>query len=272
MNIQIYSDNVSANHILYYALARLCGKKNVCFVNAHEILNGSLTANVDLLVMPGGASRYKTDKLNGAANRLIKSYVERGGRYLGICGGAYMACKTTKWAQGLPHEIITENELGFFPGAAIGPVEPFGRGDNYNQTDAHLVTLEYQGKPIDSLYLGGCIFLPDAPTCSDKISHEASDDRVSDDKKNNDKIRGYEILASFADLPEKPAAIVAGQYGQGLWLLCSTHPEYDNQAIELVDFDVIGNQYQHFSQLPDDTDLSLQLLKKLLTKLNLPCC
>lgn len=254
MNIQIYTDNVSANHILYYALTRLYGKKSVCFVNANEVLNGALNKNVDLFVMPGGASRYKADKLNGAANRMIKTYVEQGGRYLGICGGAYMGCNVTKWAQGLPHEIITRNELSFFSGAAIGPIEVFGRGDNYNQTDAHLVTLEYQGKLVSSLYLGGCVFQPDIAD-GDKTSGELSD---------------YKVLASFTDLPDKPAAIVSGCYGQGRWLLCSTHPEYDNEAIELVDFNVIGNQYEHFSRLPNDADLRLELLESLLVNLELP--
>jgi glutamine amidotransferase-like uncharacterized protein len=255
MNIQIYTDNVSANHILYYALTRLYGKNSVCFINANEILNGALSKDVDLFVMPGGASRYKADKLNGTANRMIKTYVEQGGRYLGICGGAYMGCNVTKWAQGLPHEIIVRNELSFFSGAAIGPIEAFGRGDNYNQTDAHLVTLEYQGKSVSSLYLGGCVFQPDAAD-----DHETS----------SDELCGYKVLASFADLPEKPAAIVSGLYGQGRWLLCSTHPEYDNEAIELVDFNVIGNQYEHFSRLPNDADLRLELLESLLVNLDLP--
>ncbi|MFT2099100.1 BPL-N domain-containing protein [Marinomonas sp. 2405UD66-6] len=252
MKILIYTDNVSANHVLYYALARLYGKSSVCFVNANEILNGALTDDVDLFVMPGGASRYKADKLNGAANRMIKHYVEQGGRYFGICAGAYMGCSVTKWAQGLPHEIITENELDFFLGEAVGPIEAFGRGDNYNQTDAHLVTLEYQGKLVSSLYLGGCVFKPQTA-----IDEEA---------------KGYKVLASFADLPEKPAAIVSGQYGKGQWLLCSTHPEYDNEAVELLDFNVIGNQYEHFSRLPDDIDLRLELMESLLVSLNLPSC
>lgn len=243
MNVLIYTDNVSANHILYYALGRLCGKENLYFVNANEILNGALTGDVDLFVMPGGASRYKTAKLNGAGNRAIKDYIENGGRYLGICGGAYMACETTIWAKDLPHEIITTNELNFFPGRATGPVEAFGKGDNYNQTDARVVTLDYDGISLSSLYLGGCSFQPE----SDK---------------------GYEVLATFSELPGKPAAIVSGVYGRGRWLLCSTHPEYDSEAVELVDFDVVGNEYEDFSRLPDGVDLSLDLFEKLLAELN----
>ncbi len=242
MNILIYTDNVSTNHLLYYALGRLRGKESIYFANANEILNGALTNKIDLFVMPGGASRYKAAKLNGAANRAIKQYVENGGRYLGICAGAYMACELTEWAKDKPHEIITRNELAFFPGSAVGPIEAFGRGDNYNQTDARLVTLEWDGKPVTSLYLGGCVFQPSTT-------------------------EGYQILATFSELPEKPAAVVCGDYGKGRWLLSSTHPEYDDEAIELVQFDVIGNDYKDFARLPADRPLSLNLLDQQLITL-----
>lgn len=244
MNILIYTDNVSNNHILYYALGRLRGKQNVYFVNANEILQGALSPDVDMLVMPGGASRYKADKLNGAANRLIKQYVADGGRYLGICAGSYMACETTCWAKGQPCEIITQNELCFFPGVGDGPIERFGRGDNYNSTDACLVTLNVGGKFIKSMYLGGCVFRPAA----------GMDYQI-------------QVLATFAHLPGEPAAIVTGKYGQGTWLLSSTHPEYDREAIGLLDFDVVGNEYQDFSRLQPGPELNLDLLDALLNTL-----
>lgn len=242
MNILIYTDNVSNNHILYYALGRLRGKHNVFFVNANEIMQGALTPDIDLLVMPGGASRYKSAKLNGAGNRLIRQYVADGGRYLGICAGGYMACETTDWAKGQPCEIICENELRFFPGVASGPVEQFGVGDNYNCTNARVVTLDVADRQVKSLYLGGAVFQSEAET-------------------------GYEVLATFAELPDKPAAIVSGNYGRGSWLLSSTHPEYDWEAIELMQFDVVGNEYQDFSNLQPDDELNLELLDKLLDKL-----
>ncbi|HBC3374054.1 TPA: hypothetical protein KDY48_004314 [Vibrio parahaemolyticus] len=89
-------------------------EKNVYFVNSNEILQGALTSDIDLFVMLGGASRYKSDKLNGTAIELIKKYVYSGGSYLGICAGSYMACETTHWATGQPWEIVTKNELNFF--------------------------------------------------------------------------------------------------------------------------------------------------------------
>lgn len=239
MNILIYTDNVSNNHILYYALGKLCGKQSVHFINANEIMAGALSPAIDLLVMPGGASRYKAAKLNGAANDLIKKYVSNGGSYLGICAGAYMGCETTYWAKGLPFEIICHNPLNFFPGLAIGPIKNFGQADNYNRTDARIVKLEIQGKIVPSLYLGGCIF-------------------------ESQQKGAYEVLARFDELPEKPPAIVFGQYGHGRWLLSSTHPEYDNEAIQLMSFDVLGNDYEDFSQLVSSPDLNLQTLDYLL--------
>ena len=241
MNILIYTDNVSNNHILYYALGKLRGKKSVHFVNANQILAGALSPAIDLFVMPGGASRYKAAKLEGKANDLIKKYINSGGNYLGICAGAYMGCETTYWAKGQPFEIICQNPLNFFKGIAIGPIKDFGQASNYEGTDARLVKLEIKGKIVPSLYLGGCIFEPqqDGP---------------------------YEVLARFHELPEKPPAIVYGQYGQGSWLLSSTHPEYDSEAIQLMSFNVLGNDYEDFSQLNKNPDLSLDTLDYLLAK------
>ena len=242
MNILIYTDNVSNNHILYYALGKLRGKKSVHFVNANQILAGALSPAIDLLVMPGGASRYKAAKLKGKANNLIRKYINSGGNYLGICAGAYMGCKTTYWAKGQPFEIICQNSLNFFPGIAIGPIEDFGHAHNYDGTDARVVKLEIKGKIVSSLYLGGCIFEP---------------------QKNG----AYEVLARFHELPEKPPAIVYGQYGQGSWLLSSIHPEYDSEAIQLMSFNVVGNDYKDFLQLNKSPDLNLDTLDYLLARL-----
>ncbi len=242
LNILIYTDNVSNNHILYYALGKLRDKQSVHFVNANELLAGALSPDIDLLVMPGGASRYKAAKLNGPANDLIRKYVADGGSYLGICAGAYMACETTYWAKGQPFEIICHNQLNFFPGKAIGPIQDFGKGDNYNGTNARLVMLEINGKTVPSLYLGGCTF----------ESQQHCD---------------YQILARFSELSEQPPAIISGSYGRGKWLLSSTHPEYDTEALQLMNFNVLGNDYQDFSQLLSSPELSLDTLDYLLGKL-----
>ena len=235
MRLLIYTDNVSVNQILYYALTKLCGKQNVCFVNANEIMDGALSKDVDLLIMPGGASRYKSAKLDGRATTMIKQYVASGGCYLGICAGAYMGCQQTSWAAGQPFEIRKDNPLAFFSGIGEGPIPAFGLGDNYNATPARIVNLSVNGQLQRSLYLGGCLFKPNARFA-------------------------FEVLATFHDLPNTPPAIVGGPYGQGKWMLCSTHPEYDQEALELMRFDVVGNAYEDFAQLSRHSGLNLVLL------------
>lgn len=245
MKILIYTDNVANNHILYYSLGRLRKKNNIYFVNANEILDGALSSEIDLFVMPGGASRYKSAKLNGRANSLIKQYIGAGGKYLGICAGAYMACETTCWAKGQPYEIITNNQLSFFQGVAQGPVVHFARANSYNGTDACVVKLNVDGKLVSSVYIGGSIFLENASAHPD-----------------------HKVLARYSELPEEPAAIVSGEYGQGRWLLSSTHPEYDKEALDLIDFNVVDNEYEDFSHLPREQLLNLDLLDHLLINLS----
>ena len=53
----------------------------------------------------------KTDGLHN-----IKTYVERGGSYLGICAGAYLVCRRIEFDKGGKLEICQPRDLGFFPG------------------------------------------------------------------------------------------------------------------------------------------------------------
>lgn len=105
--------------------------------------------------------------------------------------------------------------------------------------------LNLQGERVRSLYLGGCRFVPRADS-------------------------GYEVLATFADLPGNPPAVVHGDHGEGRWLLCSTHPEFDAEALALMDFDVVGNDYEHIGTLGNWSDLSLDALERMLVVLMAP--
>ncbi len=242
MKVLIYTDNVSVNHVLYYSLGKLCGKENVFFVNANEILDGVLDEGVDLFVMPGGASRYKSAKLDGQATKMIKAYLDAGGRYLGICAGAYMACETTYWAQGEPYEITVDNQLALCSAKAHGPITAYGAGDNYNGTVPKVVSLRMDKHVTSSLYIGGCWFeLPDNNDCN--------------------------VVARFDELPHQPPAVISGSFGEGKWLLSSTHPEYDKEALDLLDFDVIGNDHKSYSAVRSKQVLTLDFFEALLEQL-----
>ena len=60
------------------------------YVTDIEIRRGALD-DYDILVMPGGAQDVQSYALGPAGKANIRSFVESGGGYLGICAGAYLA-------------------------------------------------------------------------------------------------------------------------------------------------------------------------------------
>ncbi|GLI59016.1 hypothetical protein VaNZ11_000841 [Volvox africanus] len=93
-------------------------------LGTNELLEGSWRGRCLLFVMPGGADLPYCKHLNGHGNRLLRGYVAGGGSYLGICAGAYYACRRVAFEPGGPLEVIGDRELGFFPGTARGAAYP----------------------------------------------------------------------------------------------------------------------------------------------------
>ncbi|GIL70073.1 hypothetical protein Vretifemale_911 [Volvox reticuliferus] len=89
-----------------------------------EMLEGSWRSRCLLFVMPGGADLPYCKHLNGHGNSLLRGYVAGGGSYLGICAGAYYACRRVEFDPGGSLEVVGDRELGFFPGTARGPAYP----------------------------------------------------------------------------------------------------------------------------------------------------
>lgn len=57
-----------------------------------EIAAGLLTRErPSLLLAPGGSARHKAESLGSSGIHALRDFVERGGRYLGFCGGAGLA-------------------------------------------------------------------------------------------------------------------------------------------------------------------------------------
>lgn len=124
MRVLVYDDGVHNNDILFHRLTRSFGVGNVMRCHADDIISGILSYNVTMLVMPGGADLHYCRQLNGAGNLRIAAAVERGMLYLGICAGMYYGSERVLWGHpdmGM-EQIAGPRELGFFPGAAIGPI------------------------------------------------------------------------------------------------------------------------------------------------------
>lgn len=202
--IFIYDDGIHNNGALMATLHDTMPNHIVRYCTASMIINNCLD-NAQLLVMPGGADLYFCEKLNGIGNQKIKSFVESGGAYLGICAGAYYACSAIDWNMG---EIAGARELAFYDGMAIGPV------------------FEWVEKPND-IYNGSWVSDASLKTKDgNSLTHYNGGPVFSEPKTENET-----VLARYDSLPDSPAAIVCGTYGDGQYILSSPHIELYGDAL-----------------------------------------
>ncbi len=203
MIIRIYQDHVFNNGVLAAALRAARPEDDIDFCDADDILSGTLSAVAapDLFVMPGGEDLYYCEKLNGAGNAAIRNYVASGGRYLGICAGAYYACREIFWAEGTPYEISGARELVLTQAVARGPVLSYIEDGDPSQSPHQAALLQdtESGETFRTFYAAGPVF--ESPNDCD-------------------------VIARYADLPGRPPAILSGSYGKGFFLLSSPHIEY----------------------------------------------
>jgi hypothetical protein len=85
------------------------GRKCSCFklceatlIKPGDVINGALgkyrkdcrrkRLYYDVLIMPGGSAKQQSRELGAPGRREIVRFVERGGGYVGICAGAFLAC------------------------------------------------------------------------------------------------------------------------------------------------------------------------------------
>jgi len=167
-------------------------------VTAASMIDGGLES-ISLLIMPGGRDRPYHSALKGAGNAQIRSFVEKGGTYLGICAGAYYGCKRVEFDRGYPLEVCEERELAFFSGSGIGPA--FGKGtfEYESEKRVRLAKIETTNGIFYTYYNGGCTFEGD-------FTH-------------------VRILARYLELPGNPPAIIECPIGKGKAILSGVHLE-----------------------------------------------
>ncbi len=157
---------------------------------------GELKKNVttnDLLIVgggiPGGEGEWtlKQDLTQVGAFEWVKTHIAKGGRYLGICAGAYL---TERWID----KEAGEYGLNIFPGEI----------DNYSKVDKRAKVLELNWlQPVQNRY----VYFQDGPAFYPK--------------KDSD----VQILARFAK-DQTPAALTFS-WGEGVVGLISPHLEAD---------------------------------------------
>lgn len=182
---------------------------SVRLIDSQTVREGGCFLDAKLFVLPGGRSKPFYHDLSGGGNSNIIHFVHGGGSFLGVCAGAYYACKETVFAEGLPLEVLMPGALNFFNGCAIGPVFEPEKFAYHSELGARVVSLALlNGRKLSSYWNGGCFF---------------SENFNGDEQ--------YQIVARYAQHENQLPAIISGECGQGKVLLSGVHPELCEQTI-----------------------------------------
>ncbi|KAI8578733.1 hypothetical protein K450DRAFT_245252 [Umbelopsis ramanniana AG] len=225
MNVLVYTgDGTSPNSVSHTVstLKSLLGHSyDIIKVDAQALDKEPWEATCSMLVMPGGRDLPYCHDLNGPVNARIRHYVSEGGRYWGICAGAYYGCQEIEFEKGRnAMEVIGKRELAFFPGLSRGTMYP---GFIYNsERGARATKLSIDRNKLMNLYANN-----DAVPSEIDTYYNGGGYFV-----NADQYESVEVLARYTEKgicqdEEYPAAVVHCRVGKGSAILVGTHPEYD---------------------------------------------
>lgn len=209
----------------------LSPRYDVLAVSAQALANDPWTDNCALLAFPGGRDLGFLASLGEKGCKRIADWVhEEGGRYLGLCAGAYFASTNIVFESGRAgFEVQGERPLKFFSGTCRGTAFPGFLYDSEEGARDAIITLEsniwdqvWRNNPgsLSVYYNGGGYFEEDAQ----------QDRRVM-------------VLARYAELEAKPAAGVLCQVGsRGKAVLWGVHPEHPSVTAAAKVVNVIDRQ------------------------------
>ncbi|HUL39639.1 MAG TPA: BPL-N domain-containing protein, partial [Methanomassiliicoccales archaeon] len=93
-SVQVYTGLGSSHSWIWSAECfDLHGLYRVSFVNSRSLLR----SRPDVLVFSGGDGYRMAEELGEEGMRRVQDFVSAGGRYVGICAGAYLALKTRSY-------------------------------------------------------------------------------------------------------------------------------------------------------------------------------
>lgn len=182
-------------------LMRFFAGHTVQIADAQSLIDGAILKGADLFIMPGGADLPYCRKLNGIGNANIRTFVENGGTYLGICAGAYYGCSALEFHKGRKDEISGPRELSLTDAIAYGSLSDLAPYYDLTLTTANAAKIVTNDRNEHTVfYHGGPAF------------------RLPEDS-------GTTILARYAGIHGRPPAIIENRVGKGRALLLGVHLE-----------------------------------------------
>ncbi|KAJ3300654.1 biotin holocarboxylase synthetase [Borealophlyctis nickersoniae] len=231
MNVLVYTGPGTAkgpvDHTLLTLKTHLSTSYDVIPVDAPTLEAAPWQQTTSLLVIPGGRDLPYVEHLHPTATAAIRSWVAKGGRYLGICAGAYFACDRVEFEMGRKgYEVAGDRHLGFLKATARGSV---AEGFVYGEEDgarAMEITIEagklgwldeVNGQARAHVYVnGGPYFDIDANSMESGTSGETA---------GNPNVLAWYASDESTEKTRRPA-IVECTVGTGMAILTGPHVEY----------------------------------------------
>lgn len=181
------------------------------------LIKGHWTKDAAILIIPGGRDLPYVRDLTCDGNNLIRTFINQGGSFLGICAGAYYASSYVEFSLNTPNQVIGPRELALFQSTVKGPMfEPFDYSSN-ECSRAITLRLKEKNYTLKVFYKGGGYFV---------------------DVNKHPKIT---TIASYENYDDKPA-IIAFMYGKGRVVLSGVHFEFNPHFFDINDPYLLGIQ------------------------------
>ncbi len=167
-------------------------------------INADALEGYDILLIPGGDMYQYDQDISSRGDENIREFVQSGGCYVGICGGAYFASQEVIWRG----ETLPMSPLGLFSGTAQGPIHEIVSFPDYGMSTVEIVTpnhpvTESSPKMMQMLYYWGPILSPNENAA-------------------------ITILGKYQVVDE--VMMMAFDYGFGRVFLVGTHPEIEEDS------------------------------------------
>ncbi|KAG5452959.1 biotin holocarboxylase synthetase [Clonorchis sinensis] len=125
--IQLYNDTGSgklSSLQLRTTLQTLFPKASIIETDGRRLCERYLLNETTLLCFGGGYDLGFLETLGPSGCAVIRDFIQKGGRYLGLCAGAYFASDQCVFDKGGPLEVCGQRFIRLFEGDAVGPYYP----------------------------------------------------------------------------------------------------------------------------------------------------
>ena len=207
--------NESNSNIPIARQLTLSPEYDLTVLGPEDYTNGVLET-LDLVIQPGGGCTKQYKALGEKGAEALKKFVRGGGKYYGVCAGAFLAMQQSR--EGYPR-------LGLIPFKGDDPSHY--RGDapiKVELTDEGLSALGTTNKTRTVIYFGGPAAVPGEPVADTDVKVLA-------------KYAGR-IINTKQPLPVEEmagkGAFLGGRVGKGKIFLSCPHPEKDESTFDIV--------------------------------------